>query len=98
MRGAIAIVAATLLAAAAVTAEEKQTATPAAESPRAAAPAAQSSNGVSFKRDVKQAWAQARADGRRAGQAIGEGARSFGRATRDAAVTGWRKVKAAFAD
>jgi hypothetical protein len=98
----LAVAAATTLVAAAAHAGEKQdapsSAPPAAESPKAAAPAAQSSNGVSFTRDVKQAWSQARADGRRAGRAIGDSARSFGRATRDAAVTGWRKVKETFSD
>jgi hypothetical protein len=94
----LAVAAATTLAVAATHAGEKQDAPPATESPKAAASAAQSPNGVSFTRDVKQAWAQAREDGRHAGRAIGDGARSFGRATRDAAVTGWRKAKEAFSD
>jgi hypothetical protein len=96
----LAVAAATTLVVAAAHAGEKQAASssapPAAESPRAPSRDAQASGGVSFTRDVKQAWAQAREDGRHAGHAIGDGARSFGRATRDAAVNGWRKVKEAF--
>jgi hypothetical protein len=62
------------------------------------APAADVRGGhsISFKRDVKEAWAQAQQDGRRAGRAIGDGARSLGRATRDAAVKSWRAVKETF--
>lgn len=97
---ALAVVTAALLLAASAHAGETQTAPSAApaaaESSKAPARDAQSSGGISFTRDVKQAWAQAREDGRRAGRAIGDGARSFGRATRDAAVSGWRKVKGAF--
>jgi hypothetical protein len=52
----------------------------------------------SFKRDVKQAWADAGAGFRKTGRAIGDGARSFGRATRDAAVGAWRGVKGAFSN
>jgi hypothetical protein len=51
---------------------------------------------ASFERDVKDAWSQAGRDVRRAGQAIGDSARSFGRATRETAVTGWRRLRAAF--
>jgi hypothetical protein len=50
----------------------------------------------SFKRDVKQAWADAGDGFRKTGRAIGDGARAFGRATRDAAVGTWRGVKDAF--
>lgn len=57
---------------------------------------AQRSGSGSFKRDVKQVWSDAGASARKTGHAIGDGARSFGRATRDAAVNGWRKVKEAF--
>jgi len=57
---------------------------------------AQHSGTGSFKRDVKQAWSDAGAGVRKTGHAIGDGARSFGRATRDAAVNGWRKAKEAF--
>jgi hypothetical protein len=57
---------------------------------------AQHSSTGSFKRDVKQAWSDAGTGVRKTGHAIGDGARSFGRATRDAAVNGWRKVKEAF--
>lgn len=52
----------------------------------------------SFKRDVKQAWAEAGDGFRKTGRAIGDGARSFGHATRDAAVGAWRGVKEAFAN
>lgn len=99
-RPALAIAAAIMVAAVPAYAGEKVTAPPpappAAESPKAHPPTAQPQNGVSFTRDVKRAWAQAREDGRRAGRAIGDGARSFGQATRDAAVSGWRTVKEAF--
>jgi hypothetical protein len=98
----LAIAAATTLAVAAVQAGEQQSAPPAAPPAAASrgAPAsdAQAPGGVSFKRDVKQAWAQAREDGRRAGREIGAGARSFGNATRDAFANGWKKVKAAFSN
>jgi hypothetical protein len=96
----LAVVAATTLAAASVHAGEKESTPsavpPAAGSPKTPARDAQASGGVSFKRDVKQAWGQAREDGRRAGREIGAGARSFGRATRDAFVNGWKKVREAF--
>jgi hypothetical protein len=59
---------------------------------------AQHAGSGSFKRDVKQAWADAGAGFRKAGHAIGDGARSFGRSTRDAAVGGWRAVKDAFSN
>jgi Spy/CpxP family protein refolding chaperone len=99
-RNALAVAAAALLAAASVHAGENQAtpsaAPPAAQSSKAPTRDAQASGGISFTRDVKQAWAQAREDGRRAGRAIGDGARSFGRATRDAAVKGWKSVKEAF--
>jgi hypothetical protein len=98
----LAVAAATTLVVAAAHAGNERTAPssapPAAESPRAPARDSQAAGGISFTRDVKQAWAQARADGRHAGRAIGDSARSFGRATRDAAVTGWRKAKEAFSD
>lgn len=58
---------------------------------------AQHSGPRSFKRDVKQAWADAGASFRQAGRAIGSGARAVGRSARDAAVDGWRAVKDAFA-
>jgi len=100
-RRARAVVVAALLAAAPAYAGDVPQATPspappAAESPKSHPPAAQPPKGVSFTRDVKQAWTQAGEDGRRAGRAIGDSARSFGRATRDAAVRGWRSVKEAF--
>lgn len=69
---------------------------PPAASPKTPAGDVGSPRGISFTRDVKEAWAQAREDGRRAGRAIGDGARSFGRATRDATVDAWHKVKKAF--
>lgn len=99
-RRTLAIAAAALLVAAPVHAGDKQnapsSAPPTAEAPKAPARDAQPSGGVSFTRDVKQAWAQAREDGRRAGRAIGDGARAAGRATRDAAVNGWKSIKEAF--
>ena len=97
---AIVIFAAALLAATAA-ADPTSRATPSqpvsAESQEAGRdqPAPHSGTG-SFKRDVKQAWSEASAGARKTGHAIGDGARSFGRATRDAAVNGWRKVKEAF--
>ena len=96
----LAVAAATTFAIAAAHAGEKQNApssAPAtAESPRTPQRDAPATGGVSFKRDVKQAWSEASDGARKAGRAIGDGARSFGRATRDAAVNGWRKVKEAF--
>lgn len=96
----LAVVAATTLVIASVHAGEKQTAPssarPAAGSPESPARAAQGSGGISFTRDVKQAWSEASDGARKTGRAIGDGARAFGRATRDAAVNGWRKVKEAF--
>jgi hypothetical protein len=95
-RRALAVVAAALLAVTPVHAGAQQTAPPTAESPKAPAHGAQAPGGVSFKRDVKQAWSEASDGARKTGRAIGDGARAFGRATRDAAVNGWRKVKEAF--
>ena len=93
-RAALAIAAAMLLSVGSASAGD----TPSAPPP--APPAAESSKApareISFKRDVKEAWAQAREGGRNAGRAIGDGARSFGRATRDATVDAWHKVKKAF--
>jgi len=99
-RAALAVIAATMLAVGSAAAGDS-TATPssaptAAESSKSPAREAGAPREISFKRDVKEAWAQAREDGRRAGRAIGDGARAFGRATRDAAVDGWHKVKKAF--
>ena len=49
-----------------------------------------------FKQDVKRAWSDTRAGIHRAGCEIGEGARSFGRATRDAFRSGWLKVQESY--
>ena len=93
--------AAVLLAATTVSADPTPRAAPSdpvsAESQEAGRdqPAPHSGSG-SFKRDVKQAWSDAGAGARKTGHAIGDGARSFGRTTRNAAVNGWRKVKEAF--
>lgn len=95
-RSVIALFTATVLAVGVAHAGEPPAAPPASESSKTAAGDARGSRGVSFTRDVKEAWAQARHDGRRAGRAIGDGARSFGRATRDAAVKGWRAVRETF--
>jgi hypothetical protein len=89
----IALITSTVLAVGVAHAGDQPAAPPAARSSKA--PAADA-RGISFTRDVKEAWSQAREDGRRAGRAIGDGARAFGRATRDAAVTGWRAVKEPF--
>jgi hypothetical protein len=95
-RNVIALLTATVLAVGVAHAGGPPAAPPASESSKTAAGDARGSRGVSFTRDVNEAWSQARADGRRAGRAIGDGARSFGRATRDAAVKGWRAVRETF--
>lgn len=100
-RRVLAVAVAALLIAAPAHAGEKQappsSAPPAAESPKAPERDAQASGGVSFKRDVKQAWSEAAEGARKTGRAVGDGARAFGRATRNAAVNGWKSVKEAFA-
>jgi hypothetical protein len=59
----------------------------------AGAPAAQTR---AFGDAVRDAWSQAARDAQRAGRAIGDSARSFGRATRETATSGWRRLRAAF--
>ncbi len=50
----------------------------------------------SFREEVKDAWSHAARDAQRFGRAIGDSARSFGRATRETATSGWRRLRAAF--
>ena len=94
-RAALVVIAATMLSSGSAIAGDSS-ATPPSSPPAAASTKSAAPRPISFTRDVKEAWAQAREDGRRAGREIGDSARSFGRATRDAAVDGWQKLKKAF--
>ncbi len=94
-RNVVAALAAALFAASAAWAEPN-TAGRESASTQAAEPA-KDSGSRGFKQDVKRAWSDTRAGIHRAGREVGQGARSFGRATRDAFRSGWRKVKESFA-